>query len=104
MTIREYSEKDIEQIVDLNQKVFSQQEHFDIKRDEKWFRWKNIDSPFGKSIVIVAESEDGEIVGSRVFWPWKFGIGTSELLAYQTAGTVVEPEYQGRGFTLYHDS
>jgi len=96
MTIREYSEKDIEQIIDLNQRVFSQQEHFDIIRDEKWFRWKNIDSPFGKSIVIVAENEDGEIVGSRVFWPWKFRIRTSEVLAYQPADTVVDPEYQGR--------
>ena len=49
MTIREYSERDIEQIVTLNQRVFSEQEHFDITRDEKWFRWKNIDNPFGKS-------------------------------------------------------
>lgn len=97
MTIREYSEKDIEQIVDLNQRVFSQQEHFDIKRDEKWFRWKNIESPFGKSIVIVAENEDGKIVGSRVFWPWKFRIRTSEVLAYQPIDAVVDPRYQGRG-------
>lgn len=52
MTIREYSERDIEQIVTLNQRVFSEQEHFDITRDEKWFRWKNIDNPFGKSIVM----------------------------------------------------
>jgi len=97
MTIREYSEKDIEQIVDLNQRVFSQQEHFNIKRDEKWFRWKNIDSPFGKSIVIVAENEDGEIAGSRVFWPWKFKIRTSEVLAYQAIDAVVDPKYQGKG-------
>ncbi len=52
MTIREYSERDIEQIVALNQRVFSEQEHFDITRDEKWFRWKNIDNHFGKSIVM----------------------------------------------------
>jgi len=97
VTIREHSEKDIEQIVDLNQRIFSQQEHFDIKRDEKWFRWKNIDSPFGKSIVIVAENEDGEIVGSRVFWPWKFRIRTSEVFAYQPIDAVIDPKYQGRG-------
>ncbi len=97
MTIREYFEKDIEQTVDLNQRVFSQHEQFNIKRDEKWFRWKNIDSPFGKSIVIVAENEDGEIVGSRIFWPWKFRIRTSEVLAYQPIDAVVEPRYQGRG-------
>jgi len=56
---------------------------------------KNIDSPFGKSIVIVAENEDGEMVGSRVFWPWKFRIRASELLAYQPTDAVIDPKYQG---------
>ena len=101
MTIREYSERDIEQIVTLNQRVFSEQEHFDITRDGKWFRWKNIDNPFGKSIVIVAENENGEIIGSRIFWPWKFKIRMSEFIAYQPADTVVDPEYQGRN--LFYD-
>ena len=97
MTIREYSERDIEQIVALNQRVFSEQEHFDITRDEKWFRWKNIDNPFGKSIVIVAENENGEIIGSRIFWPWKFKIRMSEFIAYQPIDAVVDPKYQGKG-------
>ena len=62
MVIREYTEQDIDQIINLNQTVFSQQEHFALNRDRNWFEWKNLKNPFGESIITVAENEDKEIV------------------------------------------
>lgn len=97
MVIREYNEQDIDQIINLNQTVFSQQEHFALNRDRNWFEWKNLKNPFGESIITVAENEDKEIVGSRVFWAWKFKIRINEFLAYQPIDTVVNPKYQGKG-------
>ena len=95
--IREYNTKDIDQIIELNQRVFSKQEHFEIKRDRVWFEWKNLKNPFGESIIIVSENENKEIVGSRIFWAWKFKIRMNEFLAYQPIDTVVDPNYQGKG-------
>jgi predicted N-acetyltransferase YhbS len=95
--IREYIEEDIPKIIKLNQEVFSSQEHFNIQRNEKWFKWKNLDSPFGKSLIVVAENENSEIVGSRLFWPWEFQSRMTKLKAYQPADTVVHPDFRGKG-------
>ena len=48
-------------------------------------------------IIIVSENENKEIVGSRIFWAWKFKIRMNEFLAYQPIDTVVNPNYQGKG-------
>ena len=95
--IREYFDEDAKKIIDLNESVFSKQEYFEIRRDKNWFEWKNFKNPFGNSIIMVSEKENGEIVGSRIFWAWKFKVRSSIILAYQPIDTVVHPDYRGKG-------
>jgi hypothetical protein len=48
-------------------------------------------------LIVVAENENSEIVGSRLFWPWEFHSRMTKLKAYQPADTVVHPDFRGRG-------
>jgi len=94
--IRRAEDSDKEQIIDLIEFVFSEQEYYANNRTLEWWNWKYERSPFGDSIIIVAEHNE-KIVGVRAFWPWEFACRGQVLKAYQPVDTVVHPDCQGQG-------
>jgi GNAT superfamily N-acetyltransferase len=65
-------------------------------RSAEFFRWKHIDNPFGRSLMLLAEA-DGRIAGLRAFMRWRFATGDREILAVRAVDTATHPDYQGRG-------
>lgn len=65
-------------------------------RSPEFFRWKHLENPFGRSLMLVAESE-GRIVGLRAFMRWEFASAERNLRAVRAVDTATHPEYQGRG-------
>jgi GNAT superfamily N-acetyltransferase len=65
-------------------------------RAPEFFRWKHEDSPFGRSLMFVAEA-DGRIVGLRAFMRWEFRSGESTLHAVRAVDTATHPDYQRLG-------
>ncbi len=66
------------------------------RRTADLFRWKHIENPFGRSMMLVAES-DGRIVGLRAFMRWGFLSGSRVLRAVRAVDTATHPDHQGRG-------
>ncbi len=66
------------------------------KRPAEFFRWKHIDNPFGRSLMLVAQ--DGEqLVGLRAFMRWRFRAGARTIDAVRAVDTATHPDHQGRG-------
>lgn len=66
-------------------------------RRAELFRWKHLDNPFGRSLMLVAEAEGGSIVGLRAFLRWRLRSGARVLRAVRAVDTATHPDYQGRG-------
>jgi GNAT superfamily N-acetyltransferase len=66
------------------------------QRTPEYFRWKHLESPFGRSFMIVAERE-GRIIGFRALMRWRFRIGGRTVQAVRPVDTVTHPEERGRG-------
>lgn len=65
-------------------------------RAPEFFRWKHEESPFGRSVMLVAET-DGRIVGLRAFMRWEFRSGEATLQAVRAVDTATHPDYQRLG-------
>jgi GNAT superfamily N-acetyltransferase len=60
------------------------------------FRWKHRMSPFGPSLMLVAEA-DGRIVGLRAFMRWQFRAPARTVRAVRAVDTATHPEYRRTG-------
>lgn len=93
--IRTYTDADLDGVLDLLRASLG--ESAILRRTGELFAWKHFDNPFGRSILLVAES-DGRIVGLRAFMRWtlltKDGVRLSCVRAVDTA---THPQYQRRG-------
>lgn len=70
------------------------------ERSPEFFRWKHLQNPFGRSLMLVAESE-GRLIGFRAFMRWKFEAGGRVISAARAVDTATHPDFQGRGiFTM----
>jgi GNAT superfamily N-acetyltransferase len=65
-------------------------------RPAEFFRWKHIDNPFGRSLMLVAQDGD-RVVGLRAFMRWRFRAGPRTIEAVRAVDTATHPDYQGRG-------
>ena len=66
--------------------------------NEAFFAWKHDENPFGPSPAWVAETEDGALVGLRVFLRWRFRTPEGETLrAVRAVDTATHPDHQGKG-------
>jgi ribosomal protein S18 acetylase RimI-like enzyme len=65
-------------------------------RPPEFFRWKHRSSPFGPSLLLVAEA-DGKLVGLRAFMRWRFVAGPAVLEAVRAVDTATHPDFQGMG-------
>ena len=93
MKIRQASEADIPQI--LNVLKLSLGETSSQKTEAVW-RYKHIDNPFGKSLILVAE-EDDVIVGVRAFMRWKWQKAEKVFSSFRAVDTATDPKFQGKG-------
>jgi GNAT superfamily N-acetyltransferase len=66
------------------------------RRPPDFFRWKHAASPFGPSLLLVAEA-DGQLVGLRAFMRWRFAAGPAVLEAVRAVDTATHPDFQGMG-------
>lgn len=66
------------------------------QKTERVWRYKHMDNPFGKSLVLVAEKE-GKITGVRAFMQWRWQRGKKVYKAYRAVDTATHPDYQRQG-------
>jgi GNAT superfamily N-acetyltransferase len=66
------------------------------ERPPEYFRWKHLENVFGRSFMIVAESE-GRIIGFRALMRWRFEVDGRTFEAVRPVDTVTHPDFRGRG-------
>ncbi len=66
------------------------------ERSAEFFRWKHVDNPFGRSLLLVAEDDAG-VVGLRAFMRWRFRLGGQAIRAVRAVDTATDPRCQGQG-------
>ena len=93
MLIREATEEDIPKILEVLKASLG--ETSSKKTKEVW-RYKHVDNPFGKSLVLVAVEND-EIIGVRALMRWKWQLGNQVFSAFRAVDTATHPEHQGKG-------
>jgi GNAT superfamily N-acetyltransferase len=65
-------------------------------RSAAFFRWKHLENPFGRSLMLVARRGD-EIVGLRAFMRWRFSFAGQAITAVRAVDTATHPSQQGKG-------
>ena len=65
-------------------------------RSEEFWRWKHELNPFGPSLVLVAENENG-IIGLRTLMKWRFRHLEKTIDAFRPVDTVVHPAWRRKG-------
>lgn len=93
MDIREGTEQDIPEILEVLRASLG--ETSSQKTEEVW-RFKHVNNPFGKSLVLLAV-EDGKVIGVRAFMRWKWQRGNEVYSAFRAVDTATHPEHQGKG-------
>ncbi len=66
------------------------------QKSEAVWRYKHIDNPFGRSLVLLAIIDE-KIVGVRAFMRWRWQLGEELFSAFRAVDTATDPKYQGRG-------
>lgn len=93
MLIRQSNSSDLLEIIQVLKQSLG--ESLMPKSIEFW-QWKHEQNPFGKSPVLLAETE-GKIVGIRAFLPWRWEGEDKEWSSLRAVDTAVLPEFQGKG-------
>jgi predicted N-acetyltransferase YhbS len=93
MLIREATVLDISEILEVLKASLGETSS---KKTESVWRYKHVDNPFGKSLVLVA-TENGKIIGVRAFMRWKWQKGEQLYSAFRAVDTATHPDHQGKG-------
>ncbi|WP_051205228.1 GNAT family N-acetyltransferase [Salinimicrobium xinjiangense] len=93
MIIREATEKDIPEIVEVLKASLGEDQ---LELSEEVWRYKHINNPFGKSIVLLAE-ENKKIIGVRALMRWQWQKEEKVFSALRAVDTATHPEHQGKG-------
>ncbi len=93
MNIREANQSDIPDIIKVLKASLGEGSS---EKTKKIWRYKHIDNPFGKSLVLVAE-ENNEIIGVRAFMRWNWQKGDKVYSAFRAVDTATHPDHQGKG-------
>jgi hypothetical protein len=70
-----------------------------VPRTEAFFRWKHLESPFGRSLglVEVGEGDGDSLVALRMFQRWGLQRGAQPIEAVRAVDTATAPQAQGKG-------
>lgn len=93
MLIREATERDIPGILEVLKSSLGE---ISSKKTERVWRYKHIDNPFGRSLVLIAVEND-KIIGVRALMRWAWQLGDKVFLAFRAVDTATHPEHQGKG-------
>ncbi|SDS25493.1 GNAT family N-acetyltransferase [Christiangramia echinicola] len=93
MIIREAKEDDLSSILRVLKASLGETSS---KKTENVWKYKHIDNPFGKSLILLAE-EDNEIIGVRAFMRWQWQKGSKIFHAVRAVDTATHPKHQGKG-------
>jgi hypothetical protein len=66
-----------------------------IPRDRDYWSWKHMNSPFGRSPMLVADV-GGSLVGLRAFMHWRWRSGSRKIRAVRAVDTVTHPDWRGQ--------
>ena len=97
-TVRYYQDGDEDQLVPLLVLIFEDWPRFDLRctKKEHW-KWKLKDTPTNIESVVVAETDEGKIIGiSQGIFKWT-KIGDEVLLTRKATEVAVHPDYRRRG-------
>ncbi|WP_051201427.1 GNAT family N-acetyltransferase [Christiangramia portivictoriae] len=93
MDIREATDEDIPEILEVLKASLGETSS---KKSEEVWRYKHIDNPFGRSLVLVA-IEGSKIIGVRAFMRWKWQKTDEVLSVFRAVDTATHPKHQGKG-------
>jgi predicted N-acetyltransferase YhbS len=93
MQIREATELDIPEILEVLKASLGETSS---KKTESVWRYKHLDNPFGKSLVLVAVEND-TIIGVRALMMWRWQRGKQMFSALRAVDTATHPDHQGKG-------
>lgn len=94
-TVRQYEDRDLNDVLGVLRAALG--EPPGLRRTPELFRWKHLDNPFGRSIMLVAEV-DGRIAGFRAFMRWRLAAPDGSVLECGRAvDTSTHPDFQRRG-------
>lgn len=93
MDIREATDQDIPEILEVLKASLGETSS---KKSEEVWRYKHIDNPFGRSLVLVA-IEGSKIIGVRAFMRWRWQKGDQKFATYRAVDTATHPDHQGKG-------
>ncbi|MGH8927178.1 MAG: GNAT family N-acetyltransferase [Acidimicrobiia bacterium] len=95
LAIRPYRPADLQTVLDLLKISLGETDL--LRRTPEAFAWKHLENPFGSSIMLVAEDEEG-IVGFRAFMRWELATPDGDLLhCVRAVDTATHPRAQRRG-------
>ena len=95
LTIRQAGVADRGRVVELCRASLGWAPH---DPNEAFFAWKHDENPFGPSPAWVAETENGDLAGLRVFLRWRFRTPDGATLrAVRAVDTATHPDHQGKG-------
>ncbi len=93
--VRHFTDADLPEVLDVMRASLG--ESALLARTPELFAWKHLDNPFGRSIVLVAES-GGRIVGLRAFMRWELATPEGATLrCVRAVDTATHPDFQRRG-------
>lgn len=95
VAVRPFDEADLPAVLDVMRAALG--EPPGLGRTPELFAWKHLENPFGRSLMLVAESE-GVIAGFRAFMRWELLSPTGTLLScVRAVDTATHPDFQRRG-------
>jgi len=92
--VRAYRDEDLSAVLELLRVALGESPL--LRRTPELFRWKHIDNPFGRSVILVAEIDE-TIVGLRAFMRWELDNAGDTVLCGRAVDTATHPAYLRRG-------
>lgn len=95
VTIRPYRDTDLDEVLELLRLTLG--ETAQLQRTPALFAWKHLDNPFGRSIMLVAETER-QLVGFRALMRWELSTQHGDIVrCARPVDTATHPRFQRRG-------
>ena len=93
VAFRQYQASDEAPVLNLLRLTLGKGRAFE--RSAAFFRWKHLENPFGRSLMLLANGQ--EILGLRTFLRWQFRAGGNVVPAVRAVDTATHPGYQRMG-------
>jgi hypothetical protein len=60
------------------------------------YKWKYEENPAGNTLALIGKNQEGAVIASSMFVPWKMSINGTDFNACQWVDLFVAPEYRGQ--------